>query len=153
MYSFGMIGTGIIAGCHLEAIAAHTRTRLAAVADVVRPRAEAAAAPFGAAVYTDYHQMLENEHLDAVIINLPHGLHEPCAIDCAEHGVHILLEKPMSVSPESCERIIQTCERHHVLLQIGHVQRYRPENRAARAIIESGELGELVMIDDHSTGE
>ena len=75
MYSFGMIGTGIIAGCHLEAIAAHTRTRLAAVADVVRPRAEAAAAPFGAAVYTDYHQMLENEHLDAVIINLPHGLH------------------------------------------------------------------------------
>ena len=52
MYSFGMIGTGIIAGCHLEAIAAHTRTRLAAVADVVRPRAEAAAAPFGAAVYT-----------------------------------------------------------------------------------------------------
>lgn len=54
MYSFGMIGTGIIAGCHLEAIAAHTRTRLAAVADVVRPRAEAAAAPFGAAVYTDY---------------------------------------------------------------------------------------------------
>lgn len=153
MYSFGMIGTGIIAGCHLEAIAAHTRTRLAAVADVVRPRAEAAAAPFGAAVYTDYHQMLENEHLDAVIINLPHGLHEPCAIDCAEHGAHILLEKPMSVSPESCERIIQACERHHVLLQIGHVQRYRPENRAARAIIESGELGELVMIDDHSTGE
>ena len=100
MYSFGMIGTGIIAGCHLEAIAAHPRTRLAAVADVVRPRAEAAAAPFGAAVYTDYHQMLKNEHLDAVIINLPHGLHEPCAIDCAEHGAHILLEKPMSVSPD-----------------------------------------------------
>ena len=62
MYSFGMIGTGIIAGCHLEAIAAHTRTRLAAVADVVRPRAEAAAAPFGAAVYTDYRTL--NERLD-----------------------------------------------------------------------------------------
>ncbi len=153
MYSFGMIGTGIIAGSHLKAIAAHPNTRLAAVADIDQSRAEAAAAPLGAAVYTDYHQMLESEKLDAVIINLPHGLHEPCAVDCAEHGAHILLEKPMSVSPESCARIIQACERHHVLLQIGHVQRYRPENRAARALVESGELGELVMIDDHSTGE
>lgn len=151
MISIGMIGTGSIAPLHLNAIKLNSETTLTAVSDLVIERAEKAATPFGATVYTDYREMLQKEKLDAVIINLPHALHEECTIECAKHCVHILLEKPMSVSAESCRRMINACKEANVLLQIGHVQRYMPENRACRDIIESGELGDLVMINDMRT--
>jgi len=151
MISVGMIGTGSIAPLHLKAIKAHPETTLVAVSDLSMDRAKKAAAPFGAAIYTDYREMLVQEKLDVVIINLPHALHEEAAIACAEHGVHILLEKPMSISLASCNRIIDVCKKENVLLQIGHVQRYMQENQACRAIIESGDLGELVMINDMRT--
>lgn len=66
-------------------------------------------------------------------------------------GIHILLEKPMSVSYASCLRMNEACEKNGVLLQVGHVQRYIPQNRAARALIESGKLGALAMISDLRT--
>ena len=128
MFSVGMIGAGIIGASHLAAVAGHPDTRLAAVAE-----------------------MLEREKLELVIINLPHGLHEACVLACAEKGIHILLEKPMSVSYASCLRMNEACEKNGVLLQVGHVQRYIPQNRAARALIESGKLGALAMISDLRT--
>ena len=125
MFSVGMIGAGIIGASHLAAVAGHPDTRLAAVADIAPGRAQQAAAP--------------------------HGLHEACVLACAEKGIHILLEKPMSVSYASCLRMNEACEKNGVLLQVGHVQRYIPQNRAARALIESGKLGALAMISDLRT--
>lgn len=151
MYSVGMIGAGLIAPRHIAAVAAHPDTVLTAVADLCEDRARAAAEPCGAAVYTDYRVMLDQAKPDIVIINLPHALHEACVLACAERGIHILLEKPMSVSYASCLRMIDACRRNHVFLQIGHIQRYMPHNRAARMLIESGNLGSLVMLCDQRT--
>ena len=148
MFSVGMIGAGIIGASHLAAVAGHPDTRLAAVADIAPGRAQQAAAPYGAHAYESYEEMLEREKLELVIINLPHGLHEACVLACAEKGIHILLEKPMSVSYASCLRMNEACEKNGVLLQVGHVQRYIPQNRAARALIESGKLGALAMISE-----
>ena len=151
MFSVGMIGAGIIGASHLAAVAGHPDTRLAAVADIAPGRAQQAAAPYGAHAYESYEEMLEREKLELVIINLPHGLHEACVLACAEKGIHLLLEKPMSVSYASCLRMNEACEKNGVLLQVGHVQRYIPQNRAARALIESGKLGALAMISDLRT--
>ena len=151
MYSVGMIGAGIIGAKHLAAVASHPETRLQAVADVVLQRAVQACEPYGARAYASYEEMLDKEALDLVIINLPHGLHESCVLACAQKGVHILLEKPMSTSYASCLRMNEACERAGVLLQVGHVQRYIPQNRAARALIEEGRLGQLAMVSDLRT--
>lgn len=146
MFSIGIIGAGIISSKHLTAVDAHPATQLKAVADVVMSKAEQAATPYNAHAYASYEDMLKKEHLDAVIINLPHGLHEQCALACAEKGIHILLEKPMSISYASCERINEACKKNGVLLQIAHIQRYIPQNRAALDLIKSGQLGQLAMI-------
>lgn len=151
MYSVGMIGAGIIGASHLAAVARHPETRLVAVADIAPGRAQSAAAPYGAHAYTDYEEMLQKERPQLVIINLPHGLHEACAAACAQYGAHILLEKPMSVSYVSCRRINAACAAAGVLLQVGHVQRYIPQNRAARALMETDRLGRLAMICDLRT--
>lgn len=151
MLRVGMIGAGIIAPRHLAAIAEHPDTKLVCAADLCEERAQKAAQPYNAAVYTDYLTMLDQAKPDIVIVNLPHALHESCVTACAERGIHILLEKPMSVSYESCTRMIDACKRNNVFLQIGHIQRYMPHNRAARALIESGSLGDLVMLCDQRT--
>ena len=148
MISVAIIGAGNVAKRHVLACAANPDTRLCAVADLVEERAAEAAEPYGAAVYTDYIRMLDLEKPDAVVINLPHGLHEACAVACAERGIHVLLEKPMSVSWESCQRINAAFEKSGALLQIGHPQRYLPYNRKAREIIESGELGKVLLINE-----
>lgn len=146
MLRVGIIGAGNIIPQHLKAIQNHPQTQLCAVADIVLERAQASVRPYGANAYADYKEMLAQEKPDAVIINLPHWLHEECAVACARHKAAVLLEKPMSVSYASCERINRVFDEEGVYLQIGHVQRYAADNRAARELIASGVLGELVMI-------
>lgn len=148
MISVGIIGAGIISKAHVNAIKAHGGSKIQAVADIVLERAQAIADEWGANAYADYVEMLDKEKLDIVIVNLPHALHEPCVLACAARKVNVLLEKPMSVSEESCKRMVAACQEAGVLLKVGHVQRYDPANRAAREIIESGELGQLVMVHD-----
>lgn len=148
MISVGIVGAGIISKAHVKAIKAHGDSKIQAVADIVLERAQAIADEWGANSYTDYQEMLDKENLDVVIINLPHALHEPCVLACAARKVNVLLEKPMSVSEESCKRMVAACKEAGVLLKVGHVQRYDPSNRVARDIIASGELGQLVMVHD-----
>ncbi len=153
MIKVGVIGAGSIIGHHLKALGNCTESKIVAVADINIERAEKVTQTRGGTAYTDYMEMLDKEELDAVIINLPHSLHEPAAVACAERGIHTLLEKPMSVSEASCQRINDAFKKSGALLQVGHVQRYRDENLAARKIIESGELGELVFISTIRTGD
>ena len=148
MFDMGIIGAGIIVESHLSAIKSRSDIQLKAVCDLEEERARKAAYPFGAKVYKNYEQMLETENLDAVIINLPHFLHEPCVSVCAAHGVNILCEKPMSISSASCRRMIAICQEKNVVLQIGHIQHYDPSTRAARDLILQGEIGDLLMIND-----
>ena len=97
MVRVGIIGAGIIAQSHLVAIQQHPDSCLCAIADIAPGRAQEAAEPYGAAAYADYVQMLDTEKPDVVIINLPHFLHESCALECAKRGIHTLLEKPMAI--------------------------------------------------------
>ncbi len=153
MLRFGIIGTGIISTRHIKALEKNEGAQLVAVVDIDKEKAQMAAdlCESKVSVYTDYKEMLGKEVLDAVIINLPHYLHEETTVACAEKRIHVLVEKPMSVSVESCKRMIQVCEKNQVVLQIGHVQSYFPENKKAKELILSGKLGKLLMIQDIRT--
>lgn len=151
MLKCGVIGAGIISKKHLDALEKHPKTEVAAIADLDSKKVEQAAEACGAAAYTDYKEMLEQERLDMVIINLPHALHEESSLLCVKKGIHVLLEKPMSISGTSCKRITQAFEEAGLVLQIGHVQRYFPENQKAKELILSGRYGKLVMIEDVRT--
>lgn len=146
MIRVALIGTGAMVDFHLDAIEKDPDAQLVAVCTAHMESAKKSADPRGVAAYDNYVKMLEELKPDAVIINLPHYLHEPCAKTCAEHGCHILLEKPMSTSYQSCLNIIEACKKNHVLLQVAHPQGFMAETRMAQDIIRSGELGDLVMV-------
>ena len=143
-----VIGAGIIAESHMKAIGQTGGAQAVAVADIVLDKAGQLAARFECRAYTDYKMMLETERPDAAIVTLPHKLHTEAAVFCAERGIHVLMEKPMAVSTAGCDAMIDAARRGGVKLMVGHVGHYIHENRRAREIVRSGELGELVMIAD-----
>lgn len=151
MLRFGMIGAGIISSQHLVALNNNSQTQIIALADIDLAKARAVAKNYDVSLYSDYEEMLQKENLDAVIINLPHCLHETSTISCAKKGIHVLVEKPMSVSASSCQAMTRVCRDHGTVLQVGHIQRYFPENKRARELIISGVLGKLFMIQDVRT--
>lgn len=143
-----VIGAGAIGSKHLEAAAQVEELEAVAVAELNQSLAQATAEQYGIRAYADYQEMLQREKPDIAVIALPHYLHKDVAICCAAHGVHLLLEKPMALNVAECDEIISAAERYGVKLMVGHTQHYFPENREAKRIIESGELGQLVMIND-----
>jgi predicted dehydrogenase len=83
---------------------------------------------------------------DAVLICTQDRMHAEPAQAFAALGYHILLEKPMAPDEESCRRIVGAVEQAGVMLAVGHVMRYSPYTRAAREVVESGRLGDILSV-------
>ena len=150
MLKIGIVGAGTIGRMHAEAIQNRADCVLAAVADVLPGRAEALAD--GAPCYTDYTQMCAQmcgqSMLDAVIINLPHGLHCEAGVYFLSHGVSVLMEKPMANTAAECDEMIRAARKSGAKLAVGHVQRYFPAYEIIKQYCESGELGPLTMVTE-----
>ena len=109
MIDIGFIGAGGM-GRHQAASFAQVRgCRVAAVADPVRPAAEALAADHGAAVHEDHGDLLASG-IDAVVVAVPTGLHAAVAIDCLKAGVPVLVEKPMARTVAQCRAMNRVSE-------------------------------------------
>jgi len=148
MFNFGIVGAGIIAQSHIEAISRHNECRLIAIADVVKERAENAVIGTGARAYADYKEMAENEKLDAVILNLPHFLHCDVSVFFLERGIHTLVEKPMANTVAECEKMIESSIKSGAKLAIAHPQRFFEANRRVKRFIEDETFGKLTMMTE-----
>lgn len=143
----GIIGCGAISGLNVLGYRAHPRAEIIAVCDLARARAEQCARQWGASyVYRDYHELLANKAVDAVDIITPHDLHAEIAIQAAQAGKHISVQKPMALNLEECQRMIAAAERAGVKLKIFEYSVFYPPVVRARELMESGEIGEPGMI-------
>lgn len=147
MTRVAVVGTGIIGMSHLEAIRNTGVCTLCAVCDINEAKAKEAAAQYGVPFFTDYHQITEQTDIDAVIINLPHYLHCESTVFFLEHGVHVLVEKPMANTAAECQQMITAAERNGGKIAVGHVQRYYKANQYVKEAIETGKYGSLCMIN------
>ena len=141
---FGVIGTGMWGRAHAEVYAANPYSRLVAVCDLQKDRAEGVAAQFGAKAYTDIDAFLANPEIEAVGIATPDTMHRAPAILAAEAGKHILLEKPLATTHEDIAAIVDSVTRNKVRLMVDFHARWSPPIVLARDSIRRGELGELV---------
>jgi phthalate 4,5-cis-dihydrodiol dehydrogenase len=91
-------------------------------------------------------ELCRDPEVDVVYIATPHQFHAPHAVAAAEHGKHIILEKPMALTLADCDAIIGAAELAGVHLVVGHTHAFDPAVRAMRAIVQNGELGSLGMI-------
>lgn len=91
--------------------------------------------------YTSVEDMLASEQLDAVDITLPTFLHEQISVQCLNHGLHVLCEKPMALTPEACDNMIAAAERNGKQLMVGQCLRFWPAYVRLKEAIEGGEFG------------
>jgi predicted dehydrogenase len=127
---------------HLEAIDKLASSRLVAVCDTDRDTAAAAAERYQVPAFSDHRQLLATLRPDVVHISTPHHQHAEVAIDCLEAGVNVLLEKPVAHTIAEAERVLAAAARHpDVKIAVCFQNRYNAAVRAARSLIDSGDLG------------
>jgi len=144
---FALVGCGRISRFHVEALrSAEQEATIAAVCDIVPERARATAGMTeGARAYTDYEAMLRDGGFDCVSICTPSGLHPRHGILAAEHGFHVLTEKPAGIDVLSVDRMIETCSRLRRRLFVMLQNRLNPTVLLMRQALEDGRFGRLFM--------
>jgi predicted dehydrogenase len=145
----GVIGSGNWArAAHLPSFAAHPGAELVAIAGIDRGEAERVADEFGITrVYDNGRAMIAGEQLDLVSIVTPDDAHVPDAVAAIGAGLHVLCEKPLAVTVEEARELAELAARAGVRTKMGFTMRYAPAVRALKAIVASGELGELHLLE------
>ena len=153
-YGICSIGAGRAAMIHANNFKNKVKgAHMEAVVDVVEETAKASAQELGVSkCFTDYHDILDDPAVDAVVIASPTNLHKQIAIDCANAGKHVFCEKPMAMNTQECEEMIAACEKNNVKLQIGFMRRYDESFVYAKSLIEAGEIGDVVLIRSNTRG-
>jgi phthalate 4,5-cis-dihydrodiol dehydrogenase len=145
----GVIGVGVGGLEIIRAMVQQPETlNLMAGCDVVPVTLERFKERFPEArTYTDVNELCADKDLDAVYIASPNRFHAEHAIAAARHGKHVMVEKPMAISLQETEQMVEECEKAGVQLVCAHTASYGIHYRTMRKIIQSGELGKLRAIN------
>ncbi|MFA6948701.1 MAG: Gfo/Idh/MocA family oxidoreductase, partial [Eubacteriales bacterium] len=142
----GIIGTGWIAESHIQSYKNMPDVEVVAAADLIPGKAEAFMKKFGVdgvRFYPSHKEMIDAEKLDAVSVCTYNRTHAECTIYALEHGVNVLLEKPMCVTIEEAAAICRAEKKSGKLLSIGFQPRFDANMQMIKKIVESGALGEV----------
>lgn len=123
------------------------KAELVAVADRNLAKAESFGAEFGVRAHRSLEELLERGQLDVLDICLPTHLHAEATIKGAGVGLNILCEKPMALTLEEAESMIEACRSGGVRLMIAHCIRFWPEYARLKQAVDSGEMGRLLSLN------
>lgn len=143
---FGIGGLGIAGASILPVLLRHPNVEVVAAASRNKERTEKFLRDYPAKAFSSVEEMCESDAVDAVYVATPTEMHRDHAILAAENGKHVVVEKPMAVTLEDTEAMIEAAERNGVRMIVGPSQSFEPPIRRIREIVESGELGRVRMI-------
>ncbi|MBI4785802.1 MAG: Gfo/Idh/MocA family oxidoreductase [Chloroflexi bacterium] len=120
---------------------------LAALASRSLESAQEAAAPFGIPhVFGSYEEMLASPEVDAVYVPLPNAMHKEWTIRAANHGKHVLCEKPLALNAAEADEMITAARQNHVLLMEAFMYRFHPQFAKLKALIADGAIGDVKVM-------
>ena len=141
----GFIGTGGISAKHLNAMAEmKDKVEIAALCDVNEAAVKARAEQYGGTVYTDYKEMLDKEDLDIAFVCVPPHVHGTIEVDCAEKGLHMLVEKPVNLYLEDAIRANEAIKKAGVITAVGYLAGYNNVDRALKKFLADKTIGMIV---------
>lgn len=98
----------------------------------------------GVPLVTNFQDVLDDPEIDAVILCIPHSMHEEHVLRAAAAGKHVFCEKPLCLTKASAERAVKACNDAGVMLGIGHERRYEGPMEEIKRMIDAGELGTIM---------
>jgi 1,5-anhydro-D-fructose reductase (1,5-anhydro-D-mannitol-forming) len=144
---WGLIGTGAHASQVIAPALKGTREQeLAGALGSTPAKSSAFAETFGGRAYGSLDDLLADSDIDAVFISTPNGQHRAQTEAAAAAGKHVLVEKPMALTPDDCRAMIGACEAAGVTLGVGFQRRLHPVAREVKRLIDEGALGEIVTM-------
>ncbi len=142
---FGILGAGLIANIHAQAIRTLPEARLAGVADVSAAGAQTFAAQYGITAYPDYEAMLADSAIDVICICTPSGFHTRQTLQAIRCGKHVVLEKPMALTEEDADRIIEAEQRSGVLVTVVSQLRFSEDVQTLRELVQKNAFGRQIF--------
>ena len=144
----GLVGAGAIAQlAHLPVLSRIRGAQLVAICDNDGPKAGALAQRLGVPdVFTDIDELLDFDELDAVVIATPNHLHEPHAMRALKSRVHVLCERPLSLTTSGVQRILTEAAKVDRKVVVGNNHRFRSDVQQLNRFLQGGELGRLIGI-------
>lgn len=147
MIKIGLVGIGGMGGVHFNVYKNLKDVQVVAVADVRTDMAKEKVNDDSISIYASLDKLLASERVDIIDICTPSYLHCELSIKALQHGVHVLSEKPMSLTAEDAEKIISVANQTDKFFMTAHVVRFMQPYVYLKSVIDSGELGELVRLD------
>jgi predicted dehydrogenase len=143
----GLIGGGNISATHAQAASAISGVEIVAIYGENPDKVDRLSREYGAVAHTDLGAFLAFRPMEMVIIGSPSGLHAKQGMLAAEHGLHVLVEKPIAVSTEQSTALIDACEKAKVKLGVIFQDRFKPGIRRLKKLIGEGALGRILLAD------
>jgi phthalate 4,5-cis-dihydrodiol dehydrogenase len=143
----GIVGLGVAARQVLGSIAAAEGAALTAVCDVRTDELARFKQRYGVETFTRLDEMCQQAPIDAVWVATPNHLHAEHTIMAADHGKHVICEKPMAITLAEANRMVEAVERNGVQYVQGHSRIHRPYVRKIGEILASGRLGRVIQIN------
>ncbi len=147
MIKIGLIGTGFMGNMHAacyEALLGKHNFRVTAVADVDLDKAGEIAKKFGAQAYASADDLLQNADVNTIDICLPTFLHKGVAVQAMRKGYDVFIEKPICLTGEEAEELLQAQRDTEAKVMVGHCIRFWPEYVELKRIADTGEYGRIV---------
>ena len=142
----GVAGLGAAFTNMMRELAAYPHGRVTAAADFRQRALDRFASEWGGETHATVEEMCASPNVDVVYVLTPDQFHAEHAIAAAEHGKHVILDKPMGQSLEECDRIIEAIERNRVRAVVGHSQSLDQPIIAMAEVVNSGRIGRPIMI-------
>jgi predicted dehydrogenase len=145
----GVIGTGWWATfAHIPSLLAYEHAEVVALCDPDPDRLQAAAQQCGGRprTFTDYRELIASADVQAVVVATPHAQHYPVARAALDAGLHVLVEKPMTLSAADAYDLVERSRRAHLHVVVGYTYQFTAAAKEAREHVRSGALGDLVLI-------
>lgn len=147
MLKFALVGCGRIAKRHSELLG-HNQIKgaqLAAVCDLIPEKAERIGKEFSVPYFKDMHEMMRSVDIDVVVVLTESGHHAEHVIELAPYGKHIVVEKPMALTLDDADAMIQACDAAGVRLFVVKQNRFNVPVVKLRQALEQGRFGKLVL--------
>jgi len=146
-HRFGIVGAGMIASFQARALGDLPNAKLVGFCDMIEASARRAGEEFGAEWTTDFDAFIARDDIDIISICTPSGAHMDCALPAAKAGKHVIVEKPLEVTLEKCDAIIDACREAGVKLAVIFPTRFSDSAEALKKAAETGRFGTLALGD------
>ncbi len=148
-FHIGILGGGNISQTHARAAQEVDGATLVAFGGQNREKVGRLAETFGGRSFENLEDFLNHQPMDAVLIGSPSGLHAEHAIAAARHGLHVLVEKPVAITTQQTDEMIEACETAGVKLGVFFQDRVAPDIAKFKDLIDANKLGKLFLSSAH----